>query len=92
MALSASSAGHGQHHANAHVEGVEHVALAGCRPRAAITSKMGRHADVGLGSMRGGAALRQAAGDVLVEAAAGDVADTPLTVHLRPCTASTGLT
>ena len=80
--------GDGQHHADAHVEGVEHIVL---RDAAGLLHQVeeGRGADVLLLDA-GAAALLQAAGDILVEAAAGDVRDA-LDVHLSS-TFSTGLT
>ena len=73
-----------EHHANAHVEGVEHIVLGDV---AGLLHQVeeGRNADILLLDA-GAAALFQAAGDVLIEAAAGDVGDA-LDIHF-----STGLT
>ena len=71
--------GDGQHHADAHVEGVEHIVL---RDAAHLLHQVEerRGADVRLADA-GAAALLQAAGDILIEAAAGDVGDA-LDIHL----------
>ena len=61
----------GEHHANAHVEGVEHVVL-GDAAHLLHQVEQRRGADILLLDA-GAAALLQAAGDVLIEAAAGDV-------------------
>ena len=70
--------GHGEHHANAHVEGVEHVVL-GDAAYLLHQVEQRRGADILLLDA-GAAALFQAAGDVLIEAAAGDVGDA-LDIH-----------
>ena len=69
----------GEHHANAHVEGVEHIML-GDAAHLLHQVEQGGGAHICLVDA-GAAALFQAAGDILVEAAAGDVGDA-LDLHL----------
>ena len=71
--------GDGQHHADAHVEGVEHIVF-GDAAHLLHQVEERRGADVRLADA-GAAALLQAAGDILIEAAAGDVGDA-LDIHL----------
>ena len=72
MALSASSGATVTHHANAHIEGVEHVMLTDAARLAASRRRWAGTRTSAL-SMRAAQPVLQAAGDVLVEAAAGDV-------------------